>query len=327
VRTVDPNHPDFFPAMFNRDTGDTTEIIMTGEEATIASAQKARDRGTVTLIAGPAPGTIFTVDAEVLVFGRGSSASAPIDDRALSRAHARIVRVGGSFWIEDLGSTNGTWLNEEILQRRERLATGDRIRLGMSTMLRFELHDLDEQAAAKRLYESAVKDPLTQVYNRRHLDERMNGEHAYAARHETDLTVLLVDIDHFKSVNDSFGHPAGDAVIRIVAATMQRIVRTEDLVARYGGEEFCVVARGIDARNSEILAERLRRTVEGLSIPLSDRNLRVTVSIGVATFDRTTTYPLVGDLLKACDDALYAAKREGRNRVRHASRITPAAPT
>ena len=168
--------------------------------------------------------------------------------------------------------------------------------MGSNILLRFHLHDAFEQEAAKRIYESAVRDPLTQSYNRRYLDERLASEYAFAARHGSPLSVILV------------------AVLRIVAGTMQRILRTEDLVARYGGEEFCVVARGIDARNAMIVAERIRKTVSSLNIPWEGRTLSVTLSAGVATLRKERPYPDVDAILAAADTALYRAKESGRNR-------------
>jgi diguanylate cyclase (GGDEF)-like protein len=303
-----------------RDDETTTEFAVDdGGGASASGTVQKRDRCTVTMLAGPMTGAIFTLEQDELVFGRGAEVSARIDDRGLSRQHARLMRKGDRFFIEDLQSTNGTYVNGESLSGMRELSEGDRLQLGPNALLRFHLHDAVEQEATRRLYELAVRDELTQLHNRRYLEERLQGELAYAQRHRTCLSVLILDVDHFKQVNDSVGHLAGDAVLRVVAATMQRVLRTEDLVARYGGEEFCVVARGIDARNAMIVGERLRRIISQLAIPYEGDTIRVTVSCGVATFSQDTWYGDVKSLLADADSSLYLAKENGRNRCIHSS--------
>ncbi|MGB0680945.1 MAG: GGDEF domain-containing protein, partial [Polyangiales bacterium] len=179
----------------------------------------------------------------------------------------------------------------------------------------FDLHDATEMAAVKRVYELAVRDALTQCHNRRYLDDRLRADFAFALRHHTSLTVLMVDLDHFKHVNDHYGHPAGDEVLRQVAAALKTSLRIEDVVARYGGEEFCVVARGTSLEQAKILAERVRVTVAALQVIWEGQVLRLSASVGVATLQPGTTFRDVGALIAAADQALYQAKRAGRNRA------------
>jgi len=273
-----------------------------------------RDRCTLTVLAGPLPGRVVAVDRDSLVLGRCEEADVHLDDRGLSRTHVRIFRRQDTWYVEDLDSTNGTWVQGDRLCGARQLAEGDRIQLGEGVLLKTSLQDALEQQATRRLYESAVLDPLTRVHNRRYLDERLEEELAFAQRHHTCLSLLLLDIDHFKRINDTLGHQAGDAVLRVVAGTLHKMIRTEDLVARYGGEEFVVVARGIDAANAMIFAERIRRLVAGLSIPWEGRPVHVTVSIGVATFSVERRYGRSTDLVEDADRALYRAKESGRNR-------------
>jgi len=284
--------------------------------------KRRRDRGTLVMLAGPEPGALYPIDPKgATVIGRGEQSTMRLGDRGLSRRHVRLFRLQGAFWIEDLRSTNGTFLNGERLDEPRELADGDRIQIGQETVLAFQLQDEEEQEAARKLYESAVKDGLTQVHNRRYLDERLEQELAYAVRHKSALSVLLLDVDHFKSVNDTFGHGVGDAVLRMLAQTVRRLVRTEDLVARYGGEEFCVVARGVPASGAAVLGERLRTTIAEMAVPLPDRVLQVTASIGVATFGGQTPYGSPEALFEAADAALYRAKETGRNRVVHVNTL------
>ncbi len=128
--------------------------------------------------------------------------------------------------------------------------------------------------------------------------------------------MLFIDFDHFTQVNNTYGHQAGDAVLRNAARTIQEVIRTEDLVARYGGEELVLVARGISLEHTLILAERVRRTVAGCGVPWNDVAIAVTVSIGVATYDQQRSpYSSSDQLVAAADRAVYRAKREGRDRV------------
>ncbi|MEM7449266.1 MAG: GGDEF domain-containing protein [Myxococcota bacterium] len=294
---------------------DTQQIVTLADAPEVNSAAPERDRCTLTVLAGPVSDAVYMMTDEEMVLGRGTEASCRIDDSGLSRRHAKIRKVQDRFIIEDLGSTNGTWVGGRRLRGSQVLQDGDRIQMGRNTLLRFHLHDVVEQRAAMRVWESSVKDPLTRLYNRRHLDERLQSEFSYAKRHATPLAVLLLDVDHFKNVNDTFGHPAGDAVLRVVGKALERMLRAEDLVARYGGEEFCVLARGIDPRNAAIVADRCRRTVEQLSLPWESQEIRVTTSVGFAIWTITTPYSDVSSMLAAADEALYAAKSAGRNRA------------
>src|SRR5262249_18415664 len=153
----------------------------------------------------------------------------------------------------------------------------------------------------QRLYASAVLDPLTGLHNRRHLDARLKSEFAFAVRHQTPLSVLLSDIDHFKKVNDTYGHPGGDAALRALAERLQKTVRTEDIVARYGGEEFCVVARGIESFGAMLLAERVRTMAEKIRVENDGKTIAFTVSVGVATMTKERVFDGIPALLKAAD--------------------------
>jgi diguanylate cyclase (GGDEF)-like protein len=167
---------------------------------------------------------------------------------------------------------------------------------------------------AERLQEESIRDSLTKVYNRRHLDERLPVEMAFARRHGTALSVIMLDVDHFKAVNDRHGHNAGDEVLTSIAGQMRRCMRVEDLLARFGGEEFAVVLRTTDVAAAHLVAERLRRTVEASPVRLPGIEIRVTISAGCSALVETRA-ETPGELLAAADRRLYAAKQAGRNRV------------
>jgi two-component system cell cycle response regulator len=174
--------------------------------------------------------------------------------------------------------------------------------------------DAEEEDLACRLYESSTRDALTRAFNRKYLAERLVAEVAYAQRHETRVSVIMFDLDHFKRVNDSHGHMAGDVVLRVVAAQVSRLIRAEDVFARYGGEEFVIVVRGIPNANVALFAERVRRSIEQLVIPLGDMKLRATASFGAGSLEECSEKN-ADALIKLADDRLYKAKLGGRNRV------------
>ncbi len=189
-----------------------------------------------------------------------------------------------------------------------------RIGLGAATVLHFRLLDDIEFEAARHTHALTVRDPLTGLYNRRHLEERLSSEAAFARRHHTALSLLLLDIDHFKRINDAHGHSGGDAALRMLAQTLLATARKEDVVARFGGEEFALVARGIDREGALQLAERVRKAVCAAPMSTEYGPISFTISAGVAHSDP-------GDdcdarrMFEAADRALYAAKDAGRNCV------------
>jgi len=274
-----------------------------------------RDRCTLSVLVGPNVGRIIAIDPVGVIVGRGEDADVRLDDPGLSRSHARIFRMGDAFYLQDLGSTNGSWVDGAPVTSATLIPDGGRVAFGPTVVLSAQIQDATGQEASLRLYQSTIRDGLTHVYNRRYLDKRLSEEVAFALRHQATLSLLMLDVDHFKHVNDTFGHQAGDAVLKVLAASVGRLVRTEDVLARYGGEEFCIIARGIDARNASIFGERLRRTVERVSAPVGDRSLSVTISIGISTLSPSSHYEDATALLAGADAALYQAKTTGRNRV------------
>ncbi len=270
-------------------------------------------------------GQVFTIEPEQIetVIGRGRNAHVCIEDIEASRAHCRItilevIQIAGAskrYVLEDLGSKNGTHVNGRLISGPADLVAGDRIHLGPNLILRFSLVDETEETLARQLYETSTRDALTQSYNRRYFLERLTSELAFAQRHKSRLSVLLFDMDHFKSINDTHGHMAGDAVLRAVSTCVGRLVRAEDVFARYGGEEFVLLIRGISHDNVDLLADRVRKAVERLTVSVDGQDLVVTISIGVASLSEFPDEVTPETLLTLADERLYRAKQEGRNRV------------
>ena len=266
---------------------------------------------------------MFPLHGTSVNLGRSPDAAINLDDDAVSVSHARIVRQPDGIYLIDAASRNGTFVNEQRIDGPHLLSDGDHLRLG-NTVLRFSMVDELEERALTNLFELTVRDPLTRTYNRRYLMQHLRTELAFAARQGTSLALLLVDIDHFKHVNDTHGHAVGDVVLQLVASTIQRLLRPYDALCRYGGEEFVIVARDMSLRNAEILAQRIRGQIEALRFDVSGSTGAVTVSIGVTAAQPLTAAYDADALLIAVDDALYEAKEAGRNRVRSSP---PPAPT
>lgn len=246
--------------------------------------------------------------------GRSWDAEGRVDDDSVSRLHAEISIEHGTFFINDLGSANGTFLDEERVTRAA-LRDGSLVRLGGRVTFRFSVMEEDEQRALSSLQDLGHCDPLTRVYNRRHLEQHLAAELAFAERHSSSISLILLDIDRFKAVNDQYGHLAGDRVLERVAELISGQIRVEDMLARYGGEEFIIVLRETPVGGAEVLAERIRRAVAEAAIELSpEQTLSVTLSAGCASLACASSMG-AGQLLEIADRRLYLAKQQGRNRV------------
>ena len=294
--------------------GDTTPRTDTPETMVLSAIVRA-DRGTLTVIAGPSAGASFTLEHGETVLGRDPSCAVMVEDPSVSRRHARITRDDRAHhFVEDLGSTNGTFVSGRLV-RRAALSTGDRLQLGRDTMYRFAVVDREEEEFQRRLYEASMRDTLTELPNRRTLLERLAGEVAHAERTGGELGVLMIDIDHFKSINDKHGHLAGDDVLKAISLAGAEAIRAGDVFARYGGEEFVVLARDAHKAEATALAERLRASIARARVEIGRIAVQVTVSIGVAVLSECERGKEGHPLLARADARLYLAKQSGRNRT------------
>lgn len=258
-------------------------------------------------------GQVFSLDSEEWSLGRHTQSTIVLTDDGVSRKHARIVREGDRYVLEDLGSANGTFVRGQKVDRHV-LTDGDVFQLGPTVMFRYTYTDASQERMLNKLYEASVRDALTGTYNREHFEERLKVEVAYARRHNTVVSLVMFDLDHFKKINDNYGHPAGDAALIYVAQRVSKGLRTEDVFARYGGEEFAVILRGIDLEGSRRVGERLRSTVAATPVEFDGKTFPVTMSVGCATLSDCPD-PSTTALVAIADRRLYAAKHGGRNRV------------
>lgn len=271
------------------------------------------DRPVLLRMDGVQAGEVISLTILPCIMGRHPSCQVNIDDPSVSRRHARVFMQSGELWLQDLGSRNGTFIDGRRLESKQ-LHDGTLIQIGHLASFRYTVVSPRQEKVLRELFESSTRDALTALYNRRHFDERFKSELAYAKRHSFDLGLVMVDIDYFKSVNDTHGHAAGDVVLKQVAAVLAKQLRTEDLIARIGGEEFAVLLRGIGPQGTGSLAERLRVAVQSLPINADGTSLRVTISAGCACLSETTDGSCKA-LLQSADQRLYSAKHNGRNRV------------
>ena len=266
------------------------------------------------VLAGTNVGEMYRLEGVEVVIGRASNATVRLSDDGISRRHARVFAEGPAFMVEDLGSANGTMVNGVRIAGRQALEDGDKIRLGPTTILKFGYADDIEESFQQRMYDAALRDGLTGAYNKKYFIDRLDSELSYARRHHFDLSLLMFDADHFKRVNDTYGHLAGDAVLVKLSQIAMGALRQEDIFARYGGEEFAILCRGVKLQHAGVLGERLRGGVEAGVFEHEGRRMPVTISVGVASYP-TSPVESPSQLIAAADNALYEAKRCGRNRV------------
>jgi diguanylate cyclase (GGDEF)-like protein len=266
------------------------------------------------VISGKAVGKMFKLGTGEMVIGRGGDVQILLEDDGVSRRHAKVVRgLDGQIRIVDMQSTNGTFC-EGVKIDSQVLKDGNKVQIGNATILKFSYQDDLEESFQRQLYESATKDGLTKIFNKKFFLERLRHETAYALRHSVPLTLMMFDIDFFKKVNDTYGHQAGDYVLTRLAAVVGETIRGEDVFARYGGEEFSVILRECTEEKGWLMGERIRKLVEATEFSFASKRIPVTLSIGVACLFKGN-YPGPDELIAAADGLLYVAKRNGRNRV------------
>lgn len=261
---------------------------------------------------GVGMGTRYKLADKAIVIGRDEGCDVRIEDISVSRCHARIQLGMEGHYVEDLQSTNGTSVNDTPILR-QRLRDGDYLRLG-NCIFRFLAGNNLETAYHEEIYRLTIMDALTGTYNKRYLLEFLDRELSRSARYDRPLSLVLLDIDHFKKINDEYGHLAGDFTLRELAAQVRPVIRTEELFARYGGEEFALVLPETEHADAMQLAERLRTLIEEFRFEFNNASLHVTVSLGVASTPGGRDWTAQQLLLQA-DRKLYEAKHAGRNRV------------
>ncbi len=262
---------------------------------------------------GPSMGRRYPCGGSTITLGRSDDCEICIPDSAISRRHAKIESTSEGYVVSDLQSTNGTFINDVRIPGPVAISDGDYLRVGKN-IYRFLAGGNIEVEYHEEIYRLTILDALTQIHNRRYLMEFLESEVARSQRYGRPFSLLLVDVDKFKSINDRYGHLCGDYVLRELAAIVRPSVRKGDLFARYGGEEFALALVETKVEQALEAAERLRRTVAEHRFEFGGTTIPITVSIGVGCiYEFTSASPTA--LLEKADSQLYRAKEMGRNRV------------
>lgn len=306
------------------------EVTGAADAAGVRREAAAVRRPFLAVVAGPQFGDLLDLEigAEVILGRRADSGLSLsgdfvlhddlcLYDSGVSRRHAALVARAGDATLRDLESQNGTWVEGERIGE-VLLRDGQQFSLGAHTTLRFVGCDHPDAALLRALAQGALREPLTGLHNRRHVLERLTAELAASQRHGRPLSLLLVDLDHAKRINEAHGNPGGDEAIRVVGRVLQGTVRKEDELARFGGGAFAVLARETGLSGARVLAERIRKAVQKAHVPWGGRDFGVTVSVGAAVSQGLTAFEpgrTERQLLEAADRTLGRAKQMGRNTV------------
>lgn len=297
------------------DGGEKTSIL-TSDQTLKKELEKAKEQAAcLIIIRGSPQGHRFFITQSEMIIGRDPSADISLSDQNISRKHARIVRVGDTVTMTDLGSSNGSLINDKKAEPQVpiTLAKEDMIKLG-NYILKFLPAGGIEAFYLGNLASAAHTDPMTKIYNKGFLTEALEAEFKRAKALHSEFSVLFFDLDHFKKINDTYGHDAGDYVLKEVTSLVRTgHIRPKDIFGRYGGEEFVILLGNTNATNAGLIAERIRAAIEAHPFIYDGKRLPVTASLGVA--ELRTDIDSATTLLKAADKALYHAKQNGRNKV------------
>jgi two-component system cell cycle response regulator len=282
----------------------------------IKASEKDKGNDCLVIVYAPTPeslGKRFILDKDSIIIGRDRENDIVLNSDSISRRHCRIEYRGTRIFAVDLDSTNGTFVNDEpdpitdILLRR-----GDLIKIGDTIFKYIGGSDVEAQYH-ETIYKMTITDHLTGVGNKRFLLETLDREIPRAQRHSRNLSALMMDIDLFKEVNDTYGHLVGDALLKEIATIVRAKLRPDDTFVRYGGDEFAAVLPETLLQDAVNTAERLRQIVMAHEFTIEGESIKVTISIGVIEFQKGWAND---QLIKAADEMLYQAKHDGRNCVR-----------
>jgi two-component system cell cycle response regulator len=286
------------------------------DEHTLGTGDSGRSRAAhapacVIVIYGGQLGQRIELTQDDVTVGRDDDNAIHVALHTISRRHARLFLQDDAHHVEDLGSTNGTFVNEVEITAPTRLRNGDLVRCG-GAVLKFIEGGNVEALYHEEIHRLTITDGLTHVANKRHFTDFLEREISRSARHARPLSLVLLDVDHFKRVNDEYGHLAGDRVLHGIASVVAKQVRREELLARTGGEEFAIVLPETTIEEAALFSERIRAEVERASFDYDGEPLRATISLGAAALEKGET---LESLFARADSNLYRAKEGGRNRV------------
>jgi len=266
------------------------------------------------IVAGKNIGKLYNLsDHNEFIAGRSQECEIWIEDQTISRKHFKIIKNDNLYEVQDLNSTNGTYVNSKRVNSMV-LKAGDKIQISKDTIIQFDYFDENRKISEQKRYEMGVKDPITGTYNKSYFLQRINEEFSFCYRQNLPLSILMLDIDFFKMINDNYGHLAGDKVLQEIGVLVSHMIRSDDVFCRYGGEEFVIIMRNTSCQDAVNLADRIRKKMEEHEVQYDDQTLKVTISIGVATSIDRNFRDYVA-LIAEADKYLYLSKGSGRNKV------------
>ena len=285
------------------------------EETRVSTVSRIVDKAIsgescLVMIYGPDLGRRYPLENNELRIGRGGDNDMVIDMDNVSRVHARVYKKDDGIYVDDMDSTNGSYVND-IEVKTDRLRNGDLLKIG-GAILKFIQGGNIEALYHEEIYRMTIVDGLTQIHNKRYFLEFLDREMARCSRYDRPLSLVMFDVDHFKRLNDTYGHLAGDYVLKRLSELVAKHVRKEELFARYGGEEFAIIMPETTGKKAGIFCDKIRRMLESTPFVYEGKEVSVTISLGLATMGRHRE-PLA--FIKAADEMLYLAKTNGRNRV------------
>ena len=261
---------------------------------------------------GPNIGRQYPLQNKPANIGRDPSNHIVVDNDSVSRRHAKLTVEAAQRLLTDLQSTNGSYVNNKPIVTHF-LQNGDQIKIG-NTIFKYIVGSDVESAYHEEIYQMTIKDGLTGIYNQRFFMEALDKEMSRSHRYDRDLAMLMLDLDHFKQVNDNCGHLAGDYVLQVVARLVSTRPRREEVFCRYGGEEFAILLPETDLEGALKLGEQIRKMVQNHTFIFEGEEINITISIGAsATKSEGLT---IGEFITKADSELYRAKTDGRNCVR-----------
>jgi two-component system cell cycle response regulator len=290
---------------------DIPDVTAVTDQEAISVPEKGRGFSYLVMIYGEYLGRRYSIKDQELTIGRAPDCNIQLVDDCVSRLHCRVHAGTDGAVISDLESTNGTYVNGTAVSARP-LRDGDRVKVGRS-IFKFLTGDNIEHAYHEEIYRLKTVDGLTGAFNKRYFDENLDRELCRFFRYSRPLSLLMMDIDFFKKVNDEYGHLAGDRVLSQLGLLISTNVRKEDIFSRYGGEEFALLMPEMELQEAIAMAQHLRKLVADAHFDFEGLDLPVTISIGVAEADSSMNVP--DDFVRVADELLYKAKQGGRNRV------------
>ncbi len=300
--------------MADKDESETREKTVIITEKVDISERTSKYEPYLIQISGRETGQMYNLSGRTVRLGRDATCQIILEDPHVSRLHAEIfTRNGNEIVIRDLGSTNGIFVNGKKVTEQS-LLDGDKILVGTRLYFKFAFQDAVDQNYQQSLFRAANIDNLTQLYNKKYFIDALSKEFSFSKRNNQPLSLMMIDIDKFKGINDTYGHIAGDLVLKTVGQYLLKHLRHENVAARFGGEEFAVILRNVDSDMALVIGERLRVAIENERVNYRNQSIGVTVSIGIATL-QTKNFETIEDLIRSADENLYEAKESGRNRT------------